>query len=310
MHVGIFADIEGSFGIWRMRQCRMGTPEWQYGRMCLTEDVNHVIQGAFEGGADRVTVKDTHEMGFNCLVSKIDSRAGYIGGHYTRPTLFGDLSQYDLVLYVAIHAASGTKDAFFPHTHYGIFSEVRVNGKSVCEMDIYCSYLGEYGVPVGFVSGEEIAVNQALNIIPWAKSVVVDKQKETYTSGETTIKYLAKGREMLRETAAKAVQGASSMKPFKSNGRLHFETIFRNEELANKYNTWDFAQNGKSVEWNAENMIDGFEKFNKLTFFPKKIYSFRRPIFFLVRNFFRFKTRYFAPKPNSEGAPMYNNTFR
>jgi len=44
MHVGIFADIEGSFGIWRMRQCRMGTPEWQYGRECLTKDVNCVIQ--------------------------------------------------------------------------------------------------------------------------------------------------------------------------------------------------------------------------------------------------------------------------
>jgi D-amino peptidase len=56
MHVGIFADIEGSFGIWRMRQCRMGTSEWQYGRECLTKDVNCVIQGAFDGGAQQVTV--------------------------------------------------------------------------------------------------------------------------------------------------------------------------------------------------------------------------------------------------------------
>lgn len=33
-----------------MRQCRVGTGEWQYGRSCLTEDVNQVIQGAFDGG--------------------------------------------------------------------------------------------------------------------------------------------------------------------------------------------------------------------------------------------------------------------
>ncbi|MBW1788069.1 MAG: M55 family metallopeptidase [Deltaproteobacteria bacterium] len=39
MHVAIFADIEGSFGIWRMRQCRTGTSEWQYGRECLTANV-------------------------------------------------------------------------------------------------------------------------------------------------------------------------------------------------------------------------------------------------------------------------------
>jgi len=104
MHVGIFADIEGSFGIWRMRQCRMGTP-----------------------------------------------------------------------------------DAFFPHTHYGIFSEIRVNGKLAGEMDIYGAYLGEFGVPVGFVSGEEIAIKQALQVLPWAKSVIVDKRKEAYTSGKESI---------------------------------------------------------------------------------------------------------------------------
>jgi len=36
MYAGVFADIEGSFGIWRIRQCRMGTREWQYVRECLT----------------------------------------------------------------------------------------------------------------------------------------------------------------------------------------------------------------------------------------------------------------------------------
>ena len=59
-----------------MRQCRMGTAEWRYGRHCLTEDVNHVIRGAFDGGAARVTVYDTHEVGFNCLINKLDPWRG------------------------------------------------------------------------------------------------------------------------------------------------------------------------------------------------------------------------------------------
>jgi len=118
MHIGVFADIEGSFGIWRMRQCRMGTREWQYGRACLTEDVNHVICGAFDGGASKVTVKDTHEIGFNCLVNKLDSRADYIGGHFIKPSLFGRVTEYDLALYVAIYAASGPDGAFFPKRIY------------------------------------------------------------------------------------------------------------------------------------------------------------------------------------------------
>lgn len=302
MHVGVFADIEGSFGIWRMRQCRMGTPEWQYGRECLTQDVNYVIQGAFDGGASRVTVKDTHEVGFNCIIKKLDSRANYVGGHFIQPTFFGNILNYDLVLYVAIHAASGTKGAFFPHTHYGIFSEVRLNGRPVCEADIYCAYLGEFGVPVGLVSGEDIAVEQAIEALPWAKSVVVDKRKETYTSGQESIKYLIEGRERLREVAAMAVREASSMKPLVVPGPLHFEAVFRTEELANKFNTWGFDQTGAMVCWNADNMIEGFEKFNKLTFFPKNIYPFRRPLAFLMRDFYRIKNTYFAPRPNPEGA--------
>ena len=225
-----------------------------------------------------------------------------MGGHFIRPTLFGNASDYDLVLYVAIHAASGTADAFFPHTHYGIFSEVRLNGKPVCEMDIYGAYLGEFGVPVGFVSGEDIAVKQALQVLPWAKSVIVDKRKETYTSGQTSLNYLIEGRKKLRETAAAAVRGASGMKPLILHGPLHFEAAFRNTELANRFNTWGFKQREAVVEWDAENMIEGFDKFNKLTFFSKRVYPFRRPMTFLMRNYFRIMTTYFAPKPNTEGA--------
>jgi D-aminopeptidase len=47
-----------------------------------------------------------------------------VGGYYFAPTLFGRVTDYDLVLYVAIHAASGTPGAFFPHTHSGVFSRL------------------------------------------------------------------------------------------------------------------------------------------------------------------------------------------
>jgi len=302
MHIAVFADIEGSFGIWRMRQCRMGTAEWQYGRHCLTEDVNAAIKGAFDGGAHNVTVKDTHELGFNCIIKNIDPRAKYIGGHFIQPSLYGKISDYDLILYVAIHAASGTENAFFPHTHYGIFSEVRINGNIVSEMDIYGAYLGEFGIPIGFVSGDKLAVKQALKTLPWAKSVVVDKRKETYTSGDKSLQYILKGRQRLRETAADAVRDIKYMNPLILKGPLHFEATFRNIELANRFNTWDFEQTDKKIEWDADNMIAGFEMLNKLTFFSKKRYPFRRPLSFFTRCFYRVKNTYFYPKPNPEGA--------
>jgi D-amino peptidase len=302
MHVAIFADIEGAFGIWRMRQCRSGTAEWQYGRQCLTADVNQVIAGAFEAGAGEVTVKDTHDTGFNCLIDRLDRRARYIGGHYARPTFFGDLSRYDLVLYVAIHAASGTPDAFFPHTHYGIFSELRVNGKPVCEMDIYGAYLGQWGLPIGLVSGEDIAVQQALTALPWARSVAVDKKKGAYTSGRDSVEYLAEGRQKLRDAAVCAVREANRMKPLQLTGPLHFEAEFRNQNLADKFNTWNFKQSGKVVSWQSDNIIDGFDSLNKVVFFPKWVYPVRGIMLMLARKLHRLKHTYFAPAPNAEGA--------
>ncbi|MFZ5570653.1 MAG: M55 family metallopeptidase [Thermodesulfobacteriota bacterium] len=303
MHVAVFADIEGSFGIWRMRQCRMGTPEWQYGRACLTADVNQAVQGAFDGGAARVTVKDTHELGFNCLTRRLDPRAAYIGGHFISPTFFGKLADYDLVLYVAIHAASGTPGAFFPHTHYGVFSAVRINGRAVSEMDVYGAYLGAYGLPIGFVSGDDIAVAQALIALPWAKSVVVDKQRAAYTSGEQSIRYLADGRRRIRQAAAAAVREAGGMKPLVLEGPLHFEAEFRTRQLADQFNTWRYRQVENRVEWEADDIITGFDMMNRLTFFPKKIYPFRRPLAFLLRAYYRMKTGYFSPAPNPEDAP-------
>ena len=171
-------------------------------------------------------------------------------------------------------------------------------------MDIYGLYLGEFGVPIGLVSGEDIAVEQALKALPWAKSVVVDKQKETYTSKKKSLQYLKIGRETLRTAAADAVREASLMKPYVIPGPLSFEAVFRNKALADKFNTWDFQQRENIVSWQAANMIEGFDLFNRLTFIPKRFYPIRAQMFFLVRNYFRMRNYLVRRKPNREDAVL------
>ena len=301
MHAAIFADLEGAFGIWRMRQCRTGTAEWQYGRECLTADVNAVVHGAFDGGADRVTVVDTHDTGFNCIRANLDPRAQYVGGHYILPTFFGDLGGVGLVLYVAIHAASGTPDAFFPHTHYGVFSRFSVNDRPICEMALYGAVLGELGIPVGFVSGEAIALDQAREALPWACAVEVDKNKARYVGPEAAANLL-EGHRQLTVMAAEAVRTASSMEPLVLEGPLEFETVFRTEELARKFNTWAFDADGATVRFSAPNMTEGFELLNRLTFFPRHIYPYRRAVLAVARQVYSVRSRFMAPQPNREGA--------
>jgi D-aminopeptidase len=98
----------------------------------------------------------------------------------------------------------------------------------------------------------------------------VDKAEKTYTSGSQSIRYLSQGRNQLRQAAESAVLASDSMKPLKLEGTLDFEAEFRSQELADKFNTWSFAQKGRMVSWRSDNIIAGFDNLNKLVFFPKE----------------------------------------
>ena len=63
-----------------------------------------------------------------------------------------------------------------------------------------------FGIPAGFISDEKVAIDQALQALPWAKAVAVEKQKETYTSREKSRTYLAEVQNNLRETAVEKLK--------------------------------------------------------------------------------------------------------
>ena len=92
------------------------------------------------------------------------------------------------------------------------------------------------------------------------------------------------------------------MKPVVLPGPLRFEAVFRTEELAEKYNTWNLERDGATVQWESADMVEGFDTLNKLTFFPKRIYPFRVPVTFFMRSVFRIRNNHFAPSANREGA--------
>ena len=169
-------------------------------------------------------------------------------------------------------------------------------------MELYGGCFGELGIPVGFVSGEEIAVDQVVKAMPWVKTVIIKKEKETYTAGEQSINYIVNGRKLLRERAAEAVRSASDMKPLLFRGPLRFEAVYSSTENAIRYNTWGYKRNDHVVEWESPTMLDGLHTVNKLSWFPKKIYPFLPFLMFLFRRYYQIKNNYFPPQCNYEDA--------
>lgn len=264
MRVFIVADIEGAVGIYRRSQCFSLKPEYQFGRQCLTDDLNAIAQGAFDGGAESVIVRDTHESGRNVIVEKLDPRCEYIGGHFIEPApILGDLKKADAVFLAASHARSGAAGAFFPHTFFGAFNEVKINGQPVGEAFIYAASLAEIGIPVAFNSGDAAAIQESLSFMPWMKTVVVPKEEDFYSAPDAPEKVAAL-RESLRQAAQDAVKDIDNMKLFAAPAAPSWEVVVKDAAFAQKINKLSLDIDGASLKWKSETYIEGFTVLFKL----------------------------------------------
>ena len=75
MHVLIMTDLEGVSCVDTMDSIARDTQAYRNSCVLLTQDTNAAIDGAFLGGADRVTVVDGHGTGVNFVPGMLDKRA-------------------------------------------------------------------------------------------------------------------------------------------------------------------------------------------------------------------------------------------
>lgn len=264
MKIFIVADIEGAVGISKRSQCYFMKPDFQYGRQCLTDDVNAVVKGAIEAGADSIVVRDTHETGRNIIVENLHPGVEYIGDQLARPfPILGDPSGTDLVFLVASHARSGSPGGFFAHTFFGGFSEVRINGNPIGEAFIYAATLSEWGIPIGFNSGDTHAIHESLLIMPWLKTVEAPKEEEYYSVPEAEER-ISELRERLRAGALEAVKGIAEMNCLDLQPDSFWEVDIKKIELAEKMNVVGASLAGGTLRWRAGTYLEGFDTFFRL----------------------------------------------
>lgn len=67
LKVFISADMEGICGISSLRQISSTGPDYGMARQWMTDDVNAAAEGALEGGATQVVVRDAHGPAINIL---------------------------------------------------------------------------------------------------------------------------------------------------------------------------------------------------------------------------------------------------
>jgi len=217
VEVFVSIDMEGIAGIAHIRQVMRGTDDYPRSRKLMTEEANATVAGAFEGGATRVVVNDSHGDMTNLLPDLMDPRAELTLGSPKIPhsMMTGIGANFGCALFVGFHLFFDNAGATDIYTYSGrLLYEVRVNGEPWNETDLNAALAGQYGVPVALVAGDDKCCQQAIKRLTGIRTVVVKQASGRHVATSLSP---ASARELIRETAAGAVRGAGSLEPFRPN---------------------------------------------------------------------------------------------
>ncbi len=214
MKIYILTDMEGISGVSRreMVMAGEGGEHYQYGRKCLTEDINAAVAGAFDGGATEVVVNDGHGGGRHLLLEEADPRARYerpVSGVNICPSF--DESFAGMMM-VGAHAMAGTLNGFLDHTQSSMsWYNYYLNGEKHGEIGQSAAWAGHYNLPLLLVTGDEAACLEAERLYqtPVTVAVKVGRGRE-----HATCLHPQKAREMIRQGAEEAMTWVGKQEPW------------------------------------------------------------------------------------------------
>lgn len=228
MDVYISVDMEGIAGIAHPEQVTPGTNEFERCRVLMTREASAAVAGAFDGGATRVVVNDSHASMFNLLPEELDPRAELIIGSPKVPqSMMTGLSPgYAVALFVGYHAPPGTVAAVLDHTYTGLnFYDVRLNGESMSEAELNALLAGVSGVPLGLVTGDDKICEHVAARIPGVRTVAV---KQSLGRQVASSWHPERARAAIREAAQAVVADAGGLAPFTVDPPYEIEVDGRN----------------------------------------------------------------------------------
>jgi D-amino peptidase len=186
----------------------------------MSRDIDAVAAVLFEAGVESVSIKDFHRTGYNLLPELIDRRARIVHGYRRAPVPgIGNPGSADRLLMIGMHAASGS-DGFLAHTLTSRIARLEVNGKLMCEAELFSASLAPYGLRPVFFSGCPVACSQAEENIPGIWACPIDK------TGEPGAFRHDRWRRILSERAVDSLSNRSSS-PFLPPGPFSARVTMR-----------------------------------------------------------------------------------
>ncbi len=163
------------------------------------------------------------------MIERLDPRPSYEMPSASSPLPSIDETFAGLIL-TGHHAMAGTLDGFLDHTQSSTsWFEYTINGQPVGEIGQETAYAGHFGVPLIMVTGDEAACREAEAQFPGIVTVAV---KRALGRNRACCLHPEKAREMIREGAARAVQEAEGLEPWRPTPPITLELTYCRSDMA------------------------------------------------------------------------------
>jgi D-amino peptidase len=180
VRIYISVDMEGASGVTRWQDVVTTGQDYQRARSWMTADVNAAVAGARAAGATEFVVEENHgvEMLCNLVLDELDPDVDVVRGlPRGGPTTAAALDDsFDAMFLVAHHAKVGDYPGYCAHTiSYGEYDDVRLDGRTIGEGEIFATIAAQHGVPTALVTGDDVIAAEMAKITPGIEAAIVKR---------------------------------------------------------------------------------------------------------------------------------------
>jgi D-amino peptidase len=199
----------------------------------MVGEANAAIVGALAAGADDILVNDSHGGMYNLRPSELHPAARVLQGQkaWSMVAGAGPGAGFAVALFVGYHARAGHPTGTIAHTYTGQPTLSRLNGRPVGETGLNAAVLGEWGVAVGLVTGDDALAEEVADWLPWAERAVV----KTAAGGSAAASlHPTVAQDLVRSGAERAVRRglAGELQPLIVDHPVVVEVDYRNAVAA------------------------------------------------------------------------------
>ena len=227
LKVYISVDMEGIAGVVTGDQLGPTGFEYSRAREFMTAEALAAIAGARDAGATEIVVSDSHGNGESLLIDQFPDDVRIVRS-WPRPLMMmeGIDSTFSAAIFVGYHASTTSPAGVRAHTISSAnLASVSLNGVAMPEAGINAAIAGRFGVPVVFISGDDVAVDETKRLLGDVEVAAVKRAISFHSASTMTPKA---AQQLIREHVKAGLQRRTAFKPYVARPPVTLDVIFKN----------------------------------------------------------------------------------